>query len=104
MAQISDTQQGAAMEVEEASGVHGISPLPMGTGREVGFNDARAKSNMAPARVAVGSQVMERLWTTASASTPAAVAVECLYLCDMFLYTPEGAAVPSVAADGAAIL
>ncbi|EJK67828.1 hypothetical protein THAOC_11081, partial [Thalassiosira oceanica] len=34
MAQISDTQRGAAMEVEEASGVHGVSPLPMGTGRE----------------------------------------------------------------------
>ncbi|EJK70062.1 hypothetical protein THAOC_08615 [Thalassiosira oceanica] len=33
----------------------------------------------------------------------AAVAVECLYLFDMFLYAPEGAAVPAVAADGAAI-
>ncbi|EJK60247.1 hypothetical protein THAOC_19434 [Thalassiosira oceanica] len=37
MAQISDTQRGAAMEVEEASGVHGVSPLPMGTGREDRF-------------------------------------------------------------------
>ena len=34
---------------------------------------------------------------------PAAVAVESLYLFDMFLYTPEVAAVPTVAADGAAI-
>ena len=32
-----------------------------------------------------------------------AVAVESLYLFDMFLYTPEVAAVPTVAADGAAI-
>ena len=34
---------------------------------------------------------------------PAAVAVESLYLFDMFLYTPEGDSVPAVAADGAAI-
>ncbi|EJK47475.1 hypothetical protein THAOC_33793, partial [Thalassiosira oceanica] len=45
----------------------------------------------------VGSRrvVRERLWTTASGIYPAAVAVESLYLFDMFLYTP--------AADGAAI-
>ena len=34
---------------------------------------------------------------------PAAVAVESLYLFDVFLYAPEAAAVPAVAADGAAI-
>ena len=34
---------------------------------------------------------------------PAAVAVESLYLFDMVPYTPEVAAVPIVAVDGAAI-
>ena len=34
---------------------------------------------------------------------PAAAAMESLHLFDMFLYSPEGASVPAVAADGAAI-
>ena len=34
MAQISDRQRGAAMEVEVAIRVHGVFPLPMGMERE----------------------------------------------------------------------
>ena len=69
-------------------------------------NDARAKSNTARR-----GQEVAKVPSPAGKDVdngvgiyPAAVAVESLYLFDMVPYTPEVAAVPIVAVDGAAIL
>ena len=60
-------------------------------------NDARAKSNTARRgqRSSEGSPAGKDV-DNGVGIYPAAVAVESLYLFDMFLYTPEVAAVPTV--------
>ena len=69
-------------------------------------NDARAKSNTArgaASEVSSEGSPAGKDVDNGVGIYPAAVAVESLYIFDMVPYTPEVAAVPTVAADGAAI-